>query len=150
MLKIFFTGDTDEGKTEPAIENFQRNPWCILRDSVVTGVNLPWNLGLCVLIGLWLMLTRITLGSEGGMADWDHLIGALIITVAVIAMAESARPVRWLMLPLAAVLLVTPFVYGVALPAIVSSIVCGLAVMALSVRRGPINGHYGCWNRILV
>ncbi len=149
VLKIFFTGDTDEGKSEPTGENFQRNPLCILRDSLVTGVNLPWNLGVCILIGMWLMFTRVTLGNEGGMADWDHLIGALVITLAAIGMAESARPVRWLILPLAAVLLVTPFIYGVGLMAIVSSIICGLALMALSVRRGPINGRYGRWSQAL-
>jgi len=149
VLKIFFTGDTDEGKSEPIKENFQRNPLGIIRDCVVTGVNLPWNLGLCILVGLWLMFTRVTLGNEGGMANWDHLIGALVITVAAIAMAESARPARWLMIPLAIPLLITPFVYGVGWLAIIASIICGIAVIALSLRRGPVTGHYGRWSRVV-
>lgn len=150
VLKIFFTGDTDEGKAEPTRENFQRSPAGILRDVVTTGVNLPWNLALCVLIGLWMMFTRLTLGHEGGMANWDHVIGALIITVAIIALAESARPIRWLMIPLALVLLITPFIYGVGMVSLLASWAAGVAVIILSVRRGPINGRYGAWNRVLV
>ncbi|PMR75192.1 vitamin K epoxide reductase family protein [Billgrantia endophytica] len=149
VLKIFFTGDTDEGESEPVDENFQRSPMAILGDALRTGVNLPWNLALCLLIGAWLMLTRVTLGAEGAMANWDHVIGALIITVAVIALAESARPIRWLLIPLAAVLLFTPFLHGVGIVATISSLLCGAAVMALSLRRGPIQGRYGSWSKLL-
>ncbi|MDQ2076606.1 NAD-dependent epimerase/dehydratase family protein [Marinimicrobium sp. ABcell2] len=150
VLKIFFIGDTDEGKSEPAGENFQRSPLCIFRDALVTGVNVPWNLALCVVIGLWLMSTRVGLGHEGAMANWDHLIGALIITLAVIAMAESARMVRLLMVPLVAVLFITPFVYDVGTLSTVVTLVAAVTVIALAVRRGPITGHYGSWNRCLV
>jgi uncharacterized membrane protein len=150
VLKIFFTGDTDQGEGPELDENLQRSPRDIVRDSLATGVNLPWNLGLCILIGLWLMLTRITLGADGGMANWDHLLGALIITVSVIALAESARPARWLLMPLALPLLVTPFIYGVGALAVVSNLICALAVIALAVRRGPVNGRYGRWDRLLI
>ena len=150
VLKVFFVGDTDEGRPESVQENFQRSPLCMLRDALVTGVNAPWNLALCVLIGLWLMSTRIGLGHEGAMAHWDHVIGALLITVAVIAMAESARMVRFLMIPVVAVLLITPFVYGVGATSTVVSLITAVAVIALAVRRGPIHGRYGTWNRYLV
>ena len=150
VLKVFFVGDTDEGRPESVQENFQRSPLCMLRDALVTGVNAPWNLALCVLIGLWLMSTRIGLGHEGAMAHWDHVIGALLITVAVIAMAESARMVRLLMIPLAAVLLITPFVYSVGATSTVATLITAVAVIALAVRRGSIHGRYGAWNRYLV
>jgi nucleoside-diphosphate-sugar epimerase len=150
VLKVFFVGDTDEGKSEPVEENFQRHPLCIIRDALVTGVNVPWNLALCVVIGLWLMSTRVGLGHEDAMANWDHLIGALVITLAVIAMAESARMVRLLLIPLVSVLFVTPFVYGVSWNSILVTLLSALAVIALAVRRGPIRGRYGSWNRRLV
>lgn len=150
VLKIFFTGDTDEGASEPVDENFQRGPFSILGEALGTGVNLPWNLALCLLIGAWLMFTRVTLGAEGAMANWDHVIGALIITIAVIALAESARPIRWLMIPLAVGLLIVPFLHGAGMLATLSSLLCGVAVIALSLRRGPIQGRYGTWNRLLI
>lgn len=149
VLKIFLVGDTDEPGDEHEEKDFQRPPGPILKDMFGGGVNLPWNLALCILIGVWLMLTRITLGNSGGMADWDHLIGALVITVAVSALAEVARPVRLLIVPLAAVLLVTPFMYPTDGVALIASLFCGLALMALSIPRGRIEERYGNWNRWL-
>lgn len=150
VLKIFFTGDTDEGRSEPEDDSFQQSDFRrSLREAFTTGVNLPWNLALCVPIGAWLMFTRVTLGAEGGMADWDHFVGAVVIAIAVVAMAGAARCLRWLLLPLALVLLVTPLVYGVAMPALIASLVCAVALAALTLRRGPIPGQYGEWNRML-
>lgn len=149
LLKIFFTGDTDEGPNESTAENFQRKPSRIIGDALATGVNLPWNLALCLLIGAWLMLTRVTLGAEGTLANWDHLIGALIITVSVIAMAESARPARWLLIPLGAMLMLVPFLHGAGMPSMMNSLICGAIVISLSPRRGPIRGEYGSWSRLL-
>jgi nucleoside-diphosphate-sugar epimerase/uncharacterized membrane protein len=150
MLKIFFVGDTDELGEEVPGDDFREGPAHILKESFTSCVNLPWNLALCILIGGWLMLTRITLGHEGGFANWDHFIGAMVITVAVIAMAEVARPVRFLVVPLALPLFVTPFVYDAEGASIVASLACGVALIALCLRRGPIRRRYGDWNRRLV
>ncbi|MGQ4877293.1 NAD-dependent epimerase/dehydratase family protein [Billgrantia sp. LNSP4103-1] len=149
VLKIFFTGDTDEGPNEPTEEDFQRKPAAIMGDALGTGVSLPWNLALCIVIGAWLMLTRVTFGTEATLANWDHLVGSLIITVGVVSMAESARPVRWLLIPLAAMLFFTPFLHGADMAATVNSLLCGAVVIALSLRRGPIRGEYGRWSRLL-
>lgn len=149
ILTVLFSGDTDEGDSEGQEDNFQRSPLVILREATTTGLSLPWNLGMVMLLGLSLMLTRTTLGNTGAMANWDHLLGALIITVAIIALAETARTTRWLLIPLALPLLFTPLVYGVGWLAMTSSIVTALVVMVLTVRRGPVYGCYGSWNRML-
>lgn len=149
VLKIFFTGDTDEGSDESARDCFQRAPLTIVRDMFSVGVSVPWNLLLAVAVGLWLMLTRLTLGTDGAMAQWNHLLGALVVTTGVIATAEVARPVRWLLIPLALPLLVTPFVFAAGMPATVASIVCAVLLIAAAVRRGPISGRYGRWSRLL-
>ncbi len=47
-------------------------------------------------LGLWLMFAPFTLGFEASLADGDHLVGALIITFSVIAMAEVARYLRFI------------------------------------------------------
>ncbi|HEX6266076.1 MAG TPA: vitamin K epoxide reductase family protein [Burkholderiales bacterium] len=148
LLRVFLFGGTDEGRppgTPPA--EFERAPGQVLRDMLAGGVNLPWNLAASMLIGGWLMFTRLALGATGAMANADHLIGALVITVSAIACAEVARPLRFLNILLGGALLVTPFAFGGAL---VPSLLCGLALVLLSLRRGRIDGRYGSWNRYLV
>jgi hypothetical protein len=149
-LRVFLFGDTDEGKGGAPVDEFDRDPVSIVKDMVTGGVGLPWNLVLSAVIGLWLLFTRLTLGSEGGMADLDHLIGSLVLTVISLAAAEVARPLRYLNIPLGAALLMTPFIYDASVTAATASLVCGAALMALSFRRGPIRQHYGSWQRLIV
>ncbi|MFC3079690.1 vitamin K epoxide reductase family protein [Phenylobacterium terrae] len=150
LLRVLLVGDTDEGAEPPRPDEFSRPVRQVMADMVGGGVSLPWNLALAALIGVWLMFTRLTLGAEGGMADADHLIGALVLTVVAIACAEVARPARLLIAPLGAALLVTPFVFGAGAAAMIASLVCGLALIGLAAPRGRIVGRYGGWNRRLV
>src|SRR5690606_33183351 len=110
VLKIFFMGDTDEGATDRSADEFARSPVTVIKDMVGGGVSLTWSLLGVIAVGIWLMLTRLTLGNDAELANWEHLIGALIITVGVCAMAEVARPVRYLLIPLALFLLPLPFI----------------------------------------
>ena len=150
VIRIFFVGDTDDGPTEPVEDDFEQTPTRIVKEILTGGVGVPWNLALCLLIGAWLMLTRITLGSEAGMANADHLIGALVLTVTVTAFAEVARPLRFLNMAFGGALLITPFAYGAAWPATLASLICGAALIALSARRGPIANRYGGWSKVIV
>jgi hypothetical protein len=148
-LRVFLFGDTDEGGERDQADEFDARPSAVLRDMWHGGVGLPWNLALAAVIGVWLMLTRLTLGAEGGMADADHLIGALALTVISLSAAEVARPLRFLLIPLGAALFVTPFLYGAGAPAMVASFASGGALIALSLRRGPIAERYGAWQRLI-
>jgi nucleoside-diphosphate-sugar epimerase len=150
LLRVLLFGDTDEGKREALPDELDRPPAAILKDVVAGGVSLPWNLALAALVGLWLMFTRVTLGATDGMANADHLIGSLALTVISVAAAEVARPARYLNVPLGAALFVTPFVYGAGAAATVTSLACGAALIALSLRRGPIRERYGAWTRLIV
>ncbi|WP_305906476.1 vitamin K epoxide reductase family protein [Methylomarinum sp. Ch1-1] len=150
LLRIFFTGDTDEGKWEDKEDNFEQSPGAVIRDMLSGGLTLPWNLLLCIGIGVWLMFTRLTLGAEGGMANADHLIGALVVTIAITALAESGRTLRFLVIPLGAALLVTPFIYGAGLVAIISSVICALLLICFSFPRGAIKNTYGLWDKAIV
>ncbi|HEX2198405.1 MAG TPA: vitamin K epoxide reductase family protein [Burkholderiales bacterium] len=149
VLRVFFTGGTDEGTARPSPGEFERSPAQLARDMLSGGVNLPWNLGLSIAIGVWLMFTRLTLGAEGGMANADHLIGALTITVSAIACAEVARALRFLNVALGAALLFTPFAFGATAQQTTVSLACGLALIALSLRRGRVQGRYAGWNRYI-
>lgn len=151
LLRVFVVGGTDDAQTSAEDpDDFEQVPSRILGDMLHGGVGLPWNLASCGLIGVWLMFTRLGLGTSGGMADADHLIGALVITVTVTALAEVARPVRYLNIAFGAALWVTPFAFDAAWPATLSSLACGLALVLLSLRRGPIRNRYGTWDAVIV
>jgi hypothetical protein len=150
LSRIFFVGDTEEGDPEAADDDFEQGPRAIMGEMVGGGVSVPWNLALCALIGVWLMFTRITLGSDGGMANADHLIGALVVTFTVSAFAEVARPLRFLNVAFGVALLITPFVYGTGWLATLAGALCGIGLIALSVRRGAVTHRYGAWNRVIV
>lgn len=150
-LRVFFVGDTDEGeRRKEDEESFERPPGSVIKDMVGGGVNVPWNLFASVLVGAWLMLTRLTVGADGALANADHLIGALVITVAVTAFAEVGRSIRYLNALFGAVLLVVPFVYCASGAIMISEIACGLLLVFLSIRRGPVRNRYGTWNRMIV
>jgi nucleoside-diphosphate-sugar epimerase/uncharacterized membrane protein len=150
LIRVFFVGGTDEGPPKPVEDDFEQSPARIVQEMSTGGVSVPWNLALCLLIGALLMFTRITLGSDGAMANADHLIGALVLTVTVSAFAEVARPLRFLNMAFGVALLITPFAYGAAWPATLASLVCGAALIVLSARRGPIRNRYGGWSKVIV
>ncbi|MGQ3017061.1 vitamin K epoxide reductase family protein [Phenylobacterium sp.] len=147
ILRTLLVGDTDDGESEGVTDEFARPAPAILRDMAGGGVNLPWNLGLAALVGIWLMFTRLTLGAEGAAADADHLIGALVLTVISIAAAEVTRTAR-LALPLLGVaLMVSGLTFESTAAHTAAAVIAGLALVALAVRRGPVRARYGGWNR---
>ncbi len=153
ILRVFFLGDTDEGGDEPeltAAEEFRRPPLVVLNDVFTGGVNIPWNLGVTLVICLWLVFTRVTLGTEGGMADADHLLGALTLTVTITALAEPARMVRFANIGFGGALLITPFAYGAPWYATISSLICGIALIVLAIPRGPVRQQFGTWTKYIV
>lgn len=153
-LRILLMGDTDEmpeaQEGGPVIDEFDRPPGAVIKDVVGGDVSLPWDLALSGLIGLSLLFTRITLGAEGGLANSDHLIGSLVLAMTSLAAAEVARPLRFLNILLGAALFATPFIYGASMAATIASVACGAALVALSIRRGPIRERYGTWTCLIV
>ncbi len=151
LLRTLFVGDTDDGRDELPPENeFTATPLAIIKDTWTGGISLPWTLALTMLVGIWLMFTRLTLDSSGDMANAEHLIGAMVLTVAVTAMADVARPVRFLNILFAAGLLIVPFVYGITGLHLVATIVAGIAIILLSLPKGRITGSYGSYSRFIV
>jgi len=110
----------------------------------------PWSLAVCVLIGIWLMFTRLALGTEGSLANADHLVGAMAVTVAVIAMAEIGRAVRLLNVPLGLGACLVPFILGGTLAQIALGLLAGLGLIVCSIPRGdPIRKSYGASERMV-
>ncbi len=155
-VTVLLRGDTDEGpaadqgRGDGGADEFDTSPGKVLREMWAGGVNLPWNLALAAAIGLWLLFTRVTLGSEGGMADTDHLIGSLVLTIVSVAAAEVARPVRFLLVPLGLALAALAFIQESTALQTGFGIAAGLALVLLSLRRGAIRARYGRWSRLIV
>ena len=153
-LRVFFVGDTDEMReaknAEPISDEFDRSPGAVIKSAIGGGVSLPWNLALAAFIGLSLLFTRIMLGVDGSLANAHHVIGSLVLTVVSIAAAEVARPVRYLNMVLGATLMAAPIMFTAGITATIASVVLGLGLIALSMRRGPIRERYGNWDRLII
>jgi len=151
LLLVFFRGDSMEGGESSPIADFERPVGSIIKDVWGGGVNVPWNLAACALIGVWLMCTRLVFGTEPPMAHADHLIGAFVVTVSITALAEIARPVRYLNVLLGICLLGTPFMFdGASQAAELATLATGVALILLSLPRGRTASHYGGWDRFIV
>jgi hypothetical protein len=87
------------------------------------------------------------------MADSDHIVGGLVITVAIVAMAEVARPLRFINVALGLWLIAAPWLLDGAgsWVAVADSLLAGAALIALSLPRGRRSAeHYGGWDRFVV
>ena len=146
-LRVLLFGDTDAGTDEA--DEFGQGPGEFLKAMWSGGVSLPWNLALAAAIGLWLMFTRVTLGAAGDQANADHLVGALSLTVVSLAAAEVARPLRFLLVPLGLAVVATSLAFGQSNGQLVGGILCGLGLILLSWRRGPIRARYSSWQPMI-
>ena len=94
-------------------------------------------------IGLWLYASPSVLDYGGGAAVVDRIAGALIITFSFVAIWEFLRGVRRANRPLAVVLLVAPWFLDQPTAGVISSVLGGAAVLALSFVEGQIKRPYG-------
>lgn len=150
LIRTFFKGGPVEGGQEDHSDALA-SPAAFWADTT-RGITLPWTLAASVLLGLILMFTRPLFGTEGAMANSDHLIGAMTLTVAIIATAEVARALRFVNVLFGGWLLAAPFLLdGGSGTATVVSIVFGVALIGLSLPRGRRSDeHYAGWDRYVI
>src|SRR3546814_12993579 len=86
LIRTFFQGDAIEAGAEDA-SDVMASPSTFWADAN-RGLTLPWTLAASTVLGVFLMLTRMILGSEGAMSNSDHVVGALVISVQIIATPE--------------------------------------------------------------
>ena len=149
--RIFFMGGASIGGNKDKAADFG-TAFPGMAASAVRGVTVPWTLLVSVALGAWLMFTRLVFGTVRPMADSDHLVGSLVVTVAVIAMAEVARPLRFANLLFGVWLVVAPWLLaGATMVASWASAAVGIALIFLSLPRGRRSDeHYGSWDRYVV
>lgn len=96
------------------------------------------------LLGLWLMMSPAVLGFGNPAADNDRIIGPVIVTFAVVAWWEATRVVRLYNVPLAAWLLLAPWILGYEQTApIVNDMAVGAVVLGLCFVKGKQEQNYG-------
>jgi nucleoside-diphosphate-sugar epimerase len=151
FLRTFLRGGPDPAAQPDERPGFEA-PLKTQVAAATWGVTVPWTLAASSLLGAWLMFTPLVFGTTGAMADSDHIVGGLVITIAIIAMAEVARPLRFINLAFGLWLVAAPWLLsGASGIANVNSVIAGLALVALSLPRGRRSGeHYGGWDRFVV
>lgn len=111
VLRVFFVGGASPGSLRDQRPGFD-SACSKLAASALRGVQCPWTLVACVGLGVSLMFTRLLFGTTPPLANSDHLIGALVIVIAVSAMAEVGRAMRWINVAFGAWLIVAPWIFS--------------------------------------
>lgn len=151
FLKILFVGDQDEmNKDEKGEDDFSQSPLTILKQMISGGISFNRYLLGSLGIGIFLMTTRLTLGTEPSLANIDHLIGAVVITITITAVAEVTRAVRFLNIIFAIYLMLSPFIYAGSMLDMIVNVSLGALLIALSIPKGKIQYQYGAWDKFIV
>jgi len=110
--------------------------------SMFLGCGMPLNLLATALCGIVFVALPGYSNFTGALADVDHVLGALIVVVSVIAMAEVARKIRYLVCILAPLIAIVACFFS---SGHVLDLHIGLSILTfiLSFRRGYIRESYG-------
>jgi hypothetical protein len=74
-----------------------------------------------------------------------------VVTFAVIGFGESARGARWVCVPLGVWLAFAPWLLpGDTGFSQAGGVMAGVLVVLLTLRRGPVEGQFGGWDRYVV
>ena len=83
-------------------------------------------------------------------AHSDHLVGALVVTVAIIALADVGRAARFLNVAFGAWFIAAPWLLsGDTTTSAWNDVVVGIALILLSLPRGAVGERYGSWQRFI-
>ncbi|MDZ4140536.1 MAG: heavy metal-binding domain-containing protein [Methylotenera sp.] len=149
--RTFWTGDAMDGGCNDTSKGLVGSP----REQIAQatrGVTYPWTLLLSIVIGVWLAFTRLTFDSSGAMVDSDHMVGLLVVTFSIIALAEVGRAIRFINIPFGVWLIAAPWLLnGITSPlATWNGVISGVLLIALAIPRGPIKDSYAGWDRYIV
>jgi nucleoside-diphosphate-sugar epimerase/uncharacterized membrane protein len=150
--RTFWRGGPALSEDQAPEPDLERPAMEVLRDFVMGGVNFPWTLVASMALGIWLMATPLILGTQPPLYFSDHVAGCLVILIAVTAMAEIARPVRFLNVALGLWVAASPLLLtGGTAAGAVGNMIVGLVLVGLSLQRGTRSTeHYGGWDRLIV
>lgn len=102
-----------------------------------------WARLLNAVLGIWLMASPAVLGYGGLAADVCRIIGPVAASLAIIALSEVTRPLRWVNAGLGALLVVLPWVLGFPRVASVNCAIVGVLFILCARVRGPLKEQLG-------
>ena len=147
LWRVFWLGGTLAGGDQPSRPV---RPDTVSAQAMVWGVSLPWNLLASVAVGLSLMTAPAVFGTVGRIAHSDHLVGALVVTVAITSLADVSRAVRFVNVLFGVWFIAAPWLLGGGTTvAAWNDVIVGLLLIALSLPRGPVGERYGLWERFI-
>jgi hypothetical protein len=147
---IFWKGGSAEGGEEDRRSPGVNSPISQSVPAMLWGVSFPWALIISTMIGLWLMVVPSVFGSSGSAAASNQLVGAMVVTVSVISMAEVLRAGRFLNVLFGLWIIAAPFVLnGAAAGAPWNNMITGLLLILLAFPRGKIKERYGTWDCLI-
>ncbi|WP_352853033.1 vitamin K epoxide reductase family protein [Mesorhizobium sp. M0522] len=149
--RTFWCGGPALSEDQTPTPDLDRPLSAVARDFVTGGVNFPWTLVASTLAGALLIITPLSFGTSPPLYFSDHVIGCLVIMVAVTAMAEVARAVRFLKIALGAWIALSPFILAGGAAASLANLAIGALLVGLSLPRGTRSAaHYGGWDRAII
>src|SRR5207237_5667295 len=89
--RTFWLGGELPGAAEETKPRDFGSPRAEAFPAMVWGATLPGTLLTSAALGVWVMFAPPVFHTQGAAADSDHLVGALVVTFAVIACAEVVR-----------------------------------------------------------
>lgn len=151
LWTVFWKGGSAEGSTEdkrsPDLVSLPESPRTVLKASI-WGMTFPWTLAVSAALGIWMMFSSAVFGAVKPASDLNHLVGALIVVVSVIAMGEPLRLGRYLNVLLGLGVAAAAWFIGDPPTAFqVNSLIVGILVALLALPRGPITESFGSWDK---
>ena len=89
------------------------------------------------------MASPSVLGFEDAARTNTLIVGPIAVSMAVIAIWEIGRELRWVNVVIGAWLLVSPWILGYETEPLINSLVSGVLLIGLSLIRGEVSGRYG-------
>jgi hypothetical protein len=115
------------------------------------GMTAPWNLLVTAALGGWLMAAPSVFQIHGRGAHNDQILGALVVSVTIIAFAEVTRISRFINVALALTIIFLPWLLGGGtLASRLDDLIAGVLIIMLSIPPGKIRNTYGSWNPLIV
>lgn len=102
-----------------------------------------WARAINIALGIWLMAAGSILGYGGLAHTNDVIVGAIVSSMAVIALWEVTRQLRWVNVLLGAWLVIAGWVLGFETVAAINGSIIGAFVVALALVRGKLKEQFG-------
>ena len=102
-----------------------------------------WAQVIAMILGLVVMIAPSVADFDTTASNNNYIIGPLVITIAMVAITDVARNLRWCNIPLGAWLILSPFIIGFDGAALWWNVLSGAAIVFLSCFRGSVKQRFG-------